>query len=210
MYVSFPHFYAADPYYLQLVDGLRPEKEKHEFQITMEPAMAIPVDVSARLQANVKVQTYPEIGIFQDTPTIYFPVFWFEQKVRIPDEMIRELLMAGSLPTIGYICCGVVAIIGVVIISYAHCFNRVRQLKTLKKPNLPHPELTTITKTGMINANFNRNLIEQQSPLVKDDKPLGSIEFKRSHGTLANVPLAVPEPDLDCNEPNLYTQNIRL
>lgn len=59
VFVSLPHFYAADPYYLQLVDGLRPEKEKHEFQITMEPNMAIPVDVSARLQVNVKVKAYP-------------------------------------------------------------------------------------------------------------------------------------------------------
>lgn len=195
VFVSLPHFYAADEKLLDLVDGLQPEKEKHEFQITMEPAMAIPVDVSARLQVNVKVQQYPDIGIFQETPTIYFPVFWFEQKVRLPDEMLKELIMAASLPTIGYICCSVVVLIGVVIVTYAQCFNH--QPRGLKKPTRDN-ELTTAK-----NENFNRNLIEQQSPLVKDDKLLGSIEFKRMHGTLVNVPLAMPEPDLEYND----TQN---
>lgn len=202
VFVSFPHFYAADPYYLDLVDGLEPEKEQHEFQITMEPNMAIPVDVSARLQVNVKVQAYPDIGLFQETPTIYFPVFWFEQRVRIPEEMLRELVMAGSLPLIGYICCSVIVIIGAIIAIYAQCIDRMRQPHVLKKRD---NELMT-TKNGLANENFNRNLIEQQSkPLVKDDKLLGSIEFKPMHGTFVNVPLAVPEPDLD--EPNLHIQN---
>lgn len=203
VFVSFPHFYAADPYYLELIDGLRPEKEKHEFQMTLEPAMSIPVDVSARLQVNVKVQTYPNIGIFQETPTIYFPVFWFEQKVRLPDEMLRELLMAGSLPVIGYICCSVIVLIGAIIVTYAQCIDRIRQPQVLKKQNHPHrDDELSATKNGIINENFNRNLIEQQSPLVKDDKLLGSIEFKRMHGTLVNVPLAMPEPDLECNDQN--------
>lgn len=203
VFVSLPHFYAADPYYLQLVDGLHPEKEKHEFQIAMEPEMAIPVDVSARLQVNVKTQAYPEIGLFQETPTIYFPVFWFEQKVRIPDEMLRELVMAGSLPTIGYICCSVIVIIGAIVMIYAQCLDRIRQSQMLKKAkNHPDNEMMA-TK----NENFNRNLIEQQSkPLVKDDKLLNSIEFKPMHGTLVNVPLAMPEPDLECDDQHLYPQ----
>lgn len=203
--MSFPHFYAADPYYLQLVDGLQPEKELHEFQMTMEPNMAIPVDVSARLQVNVKTQTYPDIGLFQETPTIYFPVLWFEQIARVPDEMLRELVMVGSLPLIGYICCSVIVAIGIIIAIYAQCCDRIRRPKVLKKQHHRDNELMT-TKNGLVNENFNRNLIEQQSkPLVKDDKLLGSIEFKPMHGTFVNVPLAVPEPDLD--ESNLYTQN---
>lgn len=37
IFLSLPHFYGADPYYINLVDGLKPEKEKHEFYITLEP-----------------------------------------------------------------------------------------------------------------------------------------------------------------------------
>lgn len=36
-FVSFPHFYLADPYYLAQVDGLDPQKELHEFHVDLEP-----------------------------------------------------------------------------------------------------------------------------------------------------------------------------
>ncbi|KAJ8898075.1 hypothetical protein PR048_003435 [Dryococelus australis] len=37
-FVSYPHFYLADPYYLDQVDGLHPQADKHRFDITIEPA----------------------------------------------------------------------------------------------------------------------------------------------------------------------------
>lgn len=121
--------------------------------------------------------------------------------------MLRELVMAGSLPTIGYICCSVIVIIGIIVIVYAQCFNRMRQQQALKKSNHHDNELTLTTKNGLINENFNRNLIAQQSkPLVKDEKLLNSIEFKPMHGAFVNVPLAMPEPDLECDDQNLYPQ----
>lgn len=36
-FLSLPHFYDADPYFVNAVEGLKPEKEKHEFYITLEP-----------------------------------------------------------------------------------------------------------------------------------------------------------------------------
>lgn len=36
-FVSLPHFYGADPSYLEAVEGLAPEQEKHELSITLEP-----------------------------------------------------------------------------------------------------------------------------------------------------------------------------
>jgi scavenger receptor class B, member 1 len=37
MFMSFPHFYGADSSYLEAVDGLSPDKEKHQTFITLEP-----------------------------------------------------------------------------------------------------------------------------------------------------------------------------
>lgn len=37
VFVSFPHFYLADPYYLNQVEGLSPQKDLHEFYINLEP-----------------------------------------------------------------------------------------------------------------------------------------------------------------------------
>jgi scavenger receptor class B, member 1 len=37
VFMSFPHFYKADPYYVNQVDGMQPDKDKHEFYLTLEP-----------------------------------------------------------------------------------------------------------------------------------------------------------------------------
>jgi scavenger receptor class B protein 1 len=34
---SLPHFHKADPYYINLIEGMRPTKEKHEFYAVLEP-----------------------------------------------------------------------------------------------------------------------------------------------------------------------------
>jgi hypothetical protein len=36
-FVSFPHFYEADPSYLQNINGLSPEQDLHEFYVAVEP-----------------------------------------------------------------------------------------------------------------------------------------------------------------------------
>lgn len=52
MYMSYPHFYLADPSYLEAVDGLKPEKAKHEFFMALEPNAGVPMDVGGGFQAN--------------------------------------------------------------------------------------------------------------------------------------------------------------
>lgn len=37
VFVSFPHYYGADPFYLDQVEGLSPSKDKHQFYMSMEP-----------------------------------------------------------------------------------------------------------------------------------------------------------------------------
>lgn len=37
VFMSFPHFYNADPFYSQQVDGMKPDKNKHEFFVALEP-----------------------------------------------------------------------------------------------------------------------------------------------------------------------------
>jgi scavenger receptor class B, member 1 len=37
LFMSLPHFYKADPFYLSQVDGMNPNKEKHDVSISFEP-----------------------------------------------------------------------------------------------------------------------------------------------------------------------------
>lgn len=55
-FVSYPHFYLADPSYNDAVDGLNPSKEKHEFSITIDPASGMPFEANTRLQMNILLQ----------------------------------------------------------------------------------------------------------------------------------------------------------
>lgn len=81
VFVSFPHYYLADPYYIEQVEGLSPDKKLHEFHVDLEPVisaskshlctlmpsffirqeMAVPTAVQARLQVNVLIE--PDIDI---------------------------------------------------------------------------------------------------------------------------------------------------
>lgn len=37
VFMSFPHFFNADPFYHDQVDGMKPDKEKHQFFMSFEP-----------------------------------------------------------------------------------------------------------------------------------------------------------------------------
>uniref|UniRef100_A0A7G3AVF2 Putative plasma membrane glycoprotein cd36 n=1 Tax=Lutzomyia longipalpis TaxID=7200 RepID=A0A7G3AVF2_LUTLO len=118
VFVSFPHFYAADPFYLDQVEGINPSREKHEFFLTIEPKMGIPLEVAARFQLNLLIRPSTNVALYQEVPTVFFPVLWFQQKVLINPEMAADLRQVLALPTIGYICAGVAIIFGVLLILW--------------------------------------------------------------------------------------------
>lgn len=45
-FMSYPHFYLADPSYLDAIEGLKPDKETHQSFITLEPKTGITLEVS--------------------------------------------------------------------------------------------------------------------------------------------------------------------
>lgn len=54
-FVSYPHFYLADPSYVEAVSGLSPNNS-FEFSIVMEPKTGIPLSVHAQLQINILIE----------------------------------------------------------------------------------------------------------------------------------------------------------
>ena len=43
--LSMPHFYQADPSFLEAVEGLKPEKEKHQFFMDVVPEFGFPLAI---------------------------------------------------------------------------------------------------------------------------------------------------------------------
>ncbi|XP_025834421.1 protein peste isoform X3 [Agrilus planipennis] len=99
-FVSLPHFYGADPVVLEKIEGVKPQQDKHEFFIALEPDTGLPLRVSARLQLNLLVEPISYIGLLQDAPKLFFPVLWFEQNVSMPDNLIFLVKVLLNLPYI--------------------------------------------------------------------------------------------------------------
>lgn len=118
IFASFPHFYAADPYYLRAVDGLKPEKQKHELYVLLEPETALPIELVGRLQINVLVQPTPHIALFKEAPTMFFPALWIQEKVRSPDDKIQLLYIFSWIPIVGYVCFGILIFIGAFLLIF--------------------------------------------------------------------------------------------
>lgn len=74
--------------------------------------------MAARFQLNLLVRPSPEISLFKDVPEVFFPILWFEQKVTISPEMAAELRAVFMVPTVGYICIGLIIVIGLVMILW--------------------------------------------------------------------------------------------
>ncbi|ODM87074.1 Protein croquemort, partial [Orchesella cincta] len=106
-FVSFPHFYHADPSYCRAVQGMKPNKSIHEMYLDLEEKTGIPLQVEASMQINLLLESHPEYRFLKDVPTIYFPMLWFKQRARIDDSFIAQLKVIKGISTAGYILLGV-------------------------------------------------------------------------------------------------------
>ncbi|XP_046389206.1 protein peste-like isoform X2 [Ischnura elegans] len=100
-YMSFPNFYLADPFYLDNVVGLKPEKDKHEFQITLEPRTGIPLSVSGRLQLNLHLQPVKGITMYESVPDVFMPMLWFTERAAVTPDLADEVKLLLIVPTAG-------------------------------------------------------------------------------------------------------------
>lgn len=191
VFMSFPHYYAADPIYLDQIEGLSPNKAKHEFFITLEPMSGIPLDVAARFQINMLITPTPNIGLYAEAPEMFFPVLWFEQRVTITDDMAAEVRTLVSVPLTGYICCGILIVVGFVMIFWlpvARCIH-------------------TRTKSSVPNANerqTEKGLKPEGSPLIEKNGNIKNVELvklkSKENANRKQAPLAEKEAFCDKNE----------
>ncbi|XP_063919829.1 protein peste-like [Zophobas morio] len=83
LFLSLPHFYRADPYYANLIDGVKPDSNIDEFSVTIEPITGIPVKADAKIQASFFVQPIPGVLMFETAPKFMLPVIWTRQTFEI-------------------------------------------------------------------------------------------------------------------------------
>ncbi|XP_044003767.1 scavenger receptor class B member 1 isoform X3 [Aphidius gifuensis] len=103
VYLSFPHFYKANPKLLEGVSGLQPKQKLHETYFKIQPKLGVPMEGKVRVQLNLKVQHQPDIKAVSNFPDIIFPIMWLEEDIAVP-------CIASSVILLGVLTLGTVVI----------------------------------------------------------------------------------------------------
>lgn len=128
-FISLPHFYGADPFYLNAIKGLNPEKEKHEFYLQLEPETGTPLEAKGRVQVNLMLQKINNINLFKNVPTVLMPVLWMEQDVILPRSEIWKLNLLLKFPTISIIMGSILITLGLLTFLHLVAIKRRSQRK---------------------------------------------------------------------------------
>ncbi|KAF5307095.1 hypothetical protein FQR65_LT07154 [Abscondita terminalis] len=114
IFSSLPHFYYADESYINKIEGMNPQKDKHEFYFTFEPRVGVITSTAARLQLNVLLEPLPDYQLYKNVPELMFPIFWTEHKVELYEEHVANIKLLLMSPTINKVFSIVLIIIGVI------------------------------------------------------------------------------------------------
>ncbi|KAH8262158.1 hypothetical protein KR038_004698 [Drosophila bunnanda] len=126
IYSSFPHFYLADQSYIDAVSGMKPEKDKHEFFLAVEPTTGVPVQVHGRIQINMMIEPDDDFDIYRGVPKVLMPMFWFDQYAELSSELASKAKLAINLSSYGLI-------FGYCLIGFASVFLVTGVVLTLTK-----------------------------------------------------------------------------
>lgn len=77
---------------------------------------AIPLEVAARFQINLLLDKIQSIALYRDIPRVFVPVLWFEQHVKMSEDIANEIKLVLDLPLMGQIMGVGVSIIGLIIL----------------------------------------------------------------------------------------------
>lgn len=98
--ISFPHFFNGDPSLAKSIDGLKPDAEKHDSEIVIQPQLGVPMRVFTRFQVNLlmgDITFNSEIGVFKN---MVLPIFWLDIGVEslTPDLILLLQLLFNICP----------------------------------------------------------------------------------------------------------------
>jgi len=105
-YVSFPHYYLADPILLEQFDersDLNPNEDEHSSYLSIMPKQGIPLEVAIRMQINILYRPLKYVTMLQNVTPTFYPAVWFEVTTELPADMAGQLRMLEWVPRLGNI-----------------------------------------------------------------------------------------------------------
>ncbi|KAG5314908.1 SCRB1 protein, partial [Pseudoatta argentina] len=126
VYLSFPHFYKADPKLLDAIDGLKPINNLHKTYFKIQPKLGVPLEAKVRVQLNLKIEQHSNIGVVANFPDIIFPIMWIEEGIEELTPSIRRYIYLATtfadiaVPCLSYgmVLVGLIVIITVFVKAY--------------------------------------------------------------------------------------------
>ncbi|XP_050685744.1 scavenger receptor class B member 1 [Leptidea sinapis] len=122
VYLSYPHFHDADPTLMNHVEGLKPDREKHESYFMIQPKLGVPLEGKIRVQLNLKVDRAANIRInnIHKFPDMVFPIMWLEEGIDDLTTPIWRYMFLATLvgPILAPVISYSLIIVGILIITY--------------------------------------------------------------------------------------------
>ncbi|KRT82173.1 hypothetical protein AMK59_3594 [Oryctes borbonicus] len=89
--ISQPHFYNADDKFLKEIDGLEPDREKHDTTAVINPNIGITLSAHLRIQVNLLIadSSLPKVRKFSK---MMLPLLWIELEVLPPSAYVKFLM----------------------------------------------------------------------------------------------------------------------
>ncbi|XP_049865273.1 sensory neuron membrane protein 2-like [Pectinophora gossypiella] len=95
---SLPHFYLASEELLEyFAEGVKPDKEKHNTYLYLDPVTGVVLKGWKRLQFNIELRNMPAAPQLANVPTGLFPLLWIEEGAELPESNREELKQSHAL-----------------------------------------------------------------------------------------------------------------
>ncbi|XP_069817061.1 scavenger receptor class B member 1 isoform X2 [Dendropsophus ebraccatus] len=79
LFLSFPHFYNADPEFVEAVDGLHPSEAEHSLFLDLHPLTGIPMNCSIKMQLSLLTMSVSGITQTGNIKPVILPILWFAE-----------------------------------------------------------------------------------------------------------------------------------
>ncbi|KAL9852873.1 lysosome membrane protein 2 isoform 3-T3 [Geothlypis trichas] len=134
IFLSAPHFYQADPKFVEDIEGMHPRKEYHETFLDINPLTGLVLQAAKRMQVNVHVRKLPEFFETGNIRTLIFPGMYINESVLIDEasaSKLRHVLLEASVVTgIPFVIMALGIVFGIVFIVLACRSQRITEEST--------------------------------------------------------------------------------
>jgi len=116
--LSWPHFLHANTSFIEAVDGMRPQQDKHQFYFDVQPTTGTTLSARARAQINIAVLRNEDFSGLHKLNNTIVPLLWFDEGLdELSDDLRNEIAKAVEDPPIykGYVLIFLGCLVGVVV-----------------------------------------------------------------------------------------------